>query len=72
MPSTIAYKQGGIVLLSFPFTDLTSSQRHPALVVSPDSFNAAGTVVVMPFARHCDAACGVGSQVSATSSLDRR
>ena len=47
MPSTMAYRQGDIVLVSFPFTDLTSSKRRPALILSPDSFNAAGEDLVL-------------------------
>ena len=47
MPSTTVYRQGNIVLVSFPFTDLTSSKRRPALIISPDSFNAAGKDLVL-------------------------
>jgi len=47
MPSTTADRQGDIVLDSFPFTDLTSSKRRPALVLSPDPFNAAGEEIVL-------------------------
>ena len=43
MPSTTRYRRGDIVLGSLshfhPFTDLSSTKKRPALVVSPDSFN---------------------------------
>jgi mRNA interferase MazF len=41
------YRQGDVVLVSFPFTDLTSTKRRPAVVVSPDTFNARNDDVVL-------------------------
>ena len=47
MPSTTRYRRGDIVLVSFPFTDLSSSKRRPALIISPDAFNERGEDVVL-------------------------
>ncbi len=47
MPSTTRFRRGDIVLVSFPFTDLTSTKRRPALGVSRDSFNDALQDVVL-------------------------
>jgi mRNA interferase MazF len=47
MPSTTVYRRGDVVLVSFPFTDLSSSKRRPALVISPDAFNQNGQDIVL-------------------------
>jgi len=33
------YKFGDIVLVSFPFTDQSTTKKRPALIVSSDSYN---------------------------------
>jgi mRNA interferase MazF len=40
------YRPGDIVLVPFPFTDLSSNKKRPALIVSPRDYNAQGDVVI--------------------------
>lgn len=39
MKSTTHYKKWEIVLVPFPFTDLSASKKRPALIISPDDYN---------------------------------
>lgn len=41
------YKQGEVVLVTFPFTDLSGVKQRPALVVSADWFNRANVDCVL-------------------------
>lgn len=41
------YERGTVVLVPFPFTDLSTAKRRPALVISNDEYNrATGDVIV--------------------------
>jgi mRNA interferase MazF len=61
MPSTTSYKRGDVVLVPFPFTDLSATKQRPALVISSDVFNSTHDDVVVT---------AITSQVPATSAPD--
>lgn len=41
------YKKWELILVPFPFTDLSATKRRPALIVSPDTYNSGKDVVIM-------------------------
>ncbi len=47
MPSTTNFKRGDIILVPFPFTDLSSVKQRPALVISSDSLNTRSDDVIV-------------------------
>jgi len=43
----IKYNRGSLILVPFPFTDLSATKRRPALVISPDHFNEKGEDLIL-------------------------
>lgn len=49
MPSTILYKPGDVILVRYPFSDLTANKKRPALIVSSIEYhNQHHDVVILP------------------------
>lgn len=47
MRSIMTYKKWDIVLLPFPYTDLSSAKRRPAVVISPESYNSGLDIMLL-------------------------
>jgi mRNA interferase MazF len=43
----MAYQRGDVVLIPFPYSDLSAAKTRPALIVSIDSFNASGEFLAL-------------------------
>ena len=43
----MAYARGDVVLVPFPFTDLSATRVRPALVVSSEAFRSAGPDLIL-------------------------
>ncbi len=41
------YKKGDIVIIRFPFSDLSSTKKRPALIISNDSVNNTGDYLMV-------------------------
>ena len=47
MKSIMSYNKWDIVLVPFPFTDLTTTKKRPALIISPDEYNENLDIVIV-------------------------
>jgi mRNA interferase MazF len=71
MPSTTSFNQGDVVLVPFPFTDLSATKQRPALVLSPERLNKTRPVlVVAAFTSQVPAALGEDEILLSASELD--
>jgi mRNA interferase MazF len=43
----ISFQRGDVILVEMPFTDNAGSKKRPAVVLSTDAFNDAGTKIIV-------------------------
>ncbi len=54
------YKKWDIILVPFPFTNLTKSKKRPALIVSPNRYNKGEDIVIAFITSKLDVAKKLG------------
>jgi len=42
----MSYRQWDLILVPFPFTDLSTIKRRPALIISPEDYNQSGDLII--------------------------
>ncbi len=42
----MTYKKWEVILVPFPFTNLSANKKRPALIISPDKYNVGSDVVI--------------------------
>lgn len=47
MQAMTTYNRGDVILVPFPFTDLTTRKQRPAVIVSSNQYNQAGQDVII-------------------------
>ncbi|MDZ7807679.1 MAG: type II toxin-antitoxin system PemK/MazF family toxin [Gracilimonas sp.] len=61
----MTYDRWDIVLLPFPFTDLSATKKRPALVISPREYNSGPDVLVMFVTSNLKAKAKMGDYILA-------
>ena len=65
------FRQGDVVLLPFPFTDLSTFKQRPGVIVSSDEFNGAHPdVIVLAITSHLPEKLAAGDFLLETSELE--
>ena len=67
-----AYPRWSVVLVPFPFTDLSGRKRRPALVVSPDGFHEEDLILCAITSRVPEDITGHGVLLEPTDMFDRQ
>ena len=60
MKSTTIYRKWDIILVRFPFTNLTTAKKRPALIISPDEYNKKLDVVIVFITSKLDSEYRIG------------